>query len=81
MIPEPQRTYGLELLAALGSAADDFVVAGPQAMKFAVAKARGTKDVDFILDVIACEKNLFNWPKCSRVSAIHLSRNRATSSL
>ena len=37
MIPEPQRTYVLELLAALDSAADDFVVAGVQAMKFTVA--------------------------------------------
>jgi hypothetical protein len=53
MIPEPQRTYVLELLAALGSAAGDFVVAGAQAMKFAVHGARGTKDVDFILDVVA----------------------------
>jgi hypothetical protein len=56
MIPEPQRTYVLELLAALGSAADDFVVAGAQAMKFSVEKARGTKDVDFILNVIALRK-------------------------
>jgi hypothetical protein len=56
MIPEPQRTYVLELLAALGSAADDFVVAGAQAMKFTVEKARGTKDVDFILNVIALRK-------------------------
>jgi hypothetical protein len=56
MIPEPQRTYVLELLAALGSAADDFVVAGAHAIKFAVAKARGTKDVDFILNVIALRK-------------------------
>lgn len=56
MIPEPQRTYVLELLAALGSAADDFVVAGAQAMKFSAAKARGTKDVDFILDVVALRK-------------------------
>ena len=43
MIPELQRTYVLELLTALGDAADDFVVAGAQAMKFSVAKARGTK--------------------------------------
>jgi hypothetical protein len=56
MIPEPQRTYVLELLAALGPAADDFVVAGAQAMKFTVSKARGTKDVDFILNVIALRK-------------------------
>lgn len=53
MIPEPQRTYVLELLAALGQAAGEFVVAGVQAIKFVVKDARGTKDVDFILDVIA----------------------------
>jgi hypothetical protein len=53
MIPEPQRTYLLELLAALGAAASDFVIAGAQAIKFAVKDARGTKDVDFILNVIA----------------------------
>jgi hypothetical protein len=50
---EPQRTYALELLAALGPAAEDFVIAGAQAIKFAVQDARGTKDVDFILNVIA----------------------------
>jgi len=53
VIPEPQRTYVLELLAALGPAAADFVIAGAQAIKFAVQDARGTKDVDFILNVIA----------------------------
>jgi hypothetical protein len=53
VIPEPQRTYVLELLAALGAAAGEFVIAGAQAIKFAVQDARGTKDVDFILNVIA----------------------------
>jgi len=53
VIPEPQRTYVLELLAALGPAAADFVIAGAQAIKFAVQDARGTKDVDFILNLIA----------------------------
>ena len=53
MIPEPQRTYVLELLPALGPAARELVIAGAQAIKFAVKDARGTKDVDFILDVIA----------------------------
>jgi hypothetical protein len=53
VIPEPQRTYLLELLAALGPAAGEFVIAGAQAIKFAVHDARGTKDVDFILNVIA----------------------------
>ena len=52
MIPEPHLTYVLELLKALGPAADDFVVAGAQAMKFILKKARGTKDIDFVLDVV-----------------------------
>jgi hypothetical protein len=52
VIPEPQRTYVLELFQALGPAADDFVVAGAQAMKFMVVRARATKDIDFILDVV-----------------------------
>jgi hypothetical protein len=52
MIPEPQRTYLLELLQALGPMADDFVVAGAQAMKFILQKARATKDIDFVLDVL-----------------------------
>ena len=56
VIPEPQRTYLLELLDALGPAADDFVVAGAQAMKFVVDNARGTKDVDFLLNVLALRK-------------------------
>lgn len=52
MIPEPQRTYLLELLAALGPAAEDFVIAGAQAIKFTLPEARGTKDFDFLLNVI-----------------------------
>jgi hypothetical protein len=56
MIPQPQLTYLLELLQALGPAADDFVVAGAQAMKFAVEKTRATKDVDFLLNVLALRK-------------------------
>jgi hypothetical protein len=59
MIPEPQLTYLLELLQALGSAADDFVVAGAHAMKFAVQKARGTKDVYFLRKILAlCKEPL-----------------------
>jgi hypothetical protein len=52
VIPEPQRTYVLELLHALGPASGDFVVAGAQAMKFMVEEARATKDIDFVLDVV-----------------------------
>lgn len=52
VIPEPQRTYVLELLQALGPAANEFVVSGAQAMKFMVERARATKDIDFVLDVV-----------------------------
>ena len=52
VIPEPQKTYVLELLQALGPAADEFVVAGAQAMKFMVDRPRATKDIDFVLDVV-----------------------------
>jgi hypothetical protein len=57
MIPEPQRTYVLELLRALGGAGNEFVVAGAQAMKFMLQGARATRDIDFVLNVIAlrCE--------------------------
>jgi hypothetical protein len=56
LTPEPQRTYLLELLNALGPAAEDFIMAGAQAMKFAVVQARATKDVDFLLKVLALRK-------------------------
>ena len=52
VIPEPQKTYVLELLQVLGPAADEFVVAGAQAMKFMVERARATKDIDLVLDVV-----------------------------
>ena len=52
MIPEPQKTYVLELLYALGTTADEFVVAGAQAMKFMMERARATKDINFVLDVV-----------------------------
>jgi Nucleotidyltransferase len=53
MIPEPQRTYVLELFKALGALGDGFVVAGAHAMKFMLSQARATKDIDFVLDVVA----------------------------
>ena len=34
MIPEPQKTYLLELLTALGAASDEFVLVGGQALKW-----------------------------------------------
>jgi hypothetical protein len=52
MIPEPQKTYLLELLIALGTSAEDFVLAGAQSMKFTLRGARATRDFDFLLDVV-----------------------------
>jgi hypothetical protein len=52
MIPEPQKTYLLELLTALGSSAEDFVLAGAQSMKFSLGDARATRDFDFLLDAV-----------------------------
>ncbi|MGH9326435.1 MAG: nucleotidyl transferase AbiEii/AbiGii toxin family protein [Terriglobia bacterium] len=51
MIPEPQRTYLLELLATLGPAAEGLILVGGQAARFMVAKPRATRDLDFVLDV------------------------------
>lgn len=54
MIPEPQRTYLLELLTTLGETAGGFVLAGAQAMKFVLPRARATRDFDFVLDASGC---------------------------
>ena len=53
VIPYPQRSYVLELLGALGPAAENFVLAGAQALKFHSPKSRATRDFDFVLDVLA----------------------------
>lgn len=53
MIPEPQKAYLLELLVPLGSAADEFVLVGGQALKFVLGHARATRDFDFLLDAIS----------------------------
>jgi len=60
MIPEPQRTYLLELLTALGTAADEFVLVGGQALKFVLAEARTTRDFDFLLDAISLREKPAN---------------------
>jgi hypothetical protein len=49
----------LELPAALGPAADEFVVASAQAKKFAIAEPRATKDVDFVLTSWRFATNLY----------------------
>ena len=51
MIPEPQRTYLLELFSALGPAAEGLVLVGGHALRFMVARPRATRDFDFVLDV------------------------------
>ncbi len=51
VIPEPQRTHLLELLTALGPAAEGFVLVGGHALRFMVARPRATRDFDFVLDV------------------------------
>lgn len=56
IIEEPQLTYLLELFTELGNAADDFILAGARAMRFAVHNARWTRDFDFVLNVIALRK-------------------------
>jgi hypothetical protein len=61
VIPEPQRTYLLELLAALGPAADGLVLVGGHALRFMVAHPRTTRDFDFVLDVAylrSCDTSL-----------------------
>lgn len=56
VIQEPQLSYLLELFTELGSAADDFVLAGAQAIRLRGITTRFTKDFDFILNVIALRK-------------------------
>jgi hypothetical protein len=51
VIPEPQRTYLLELLTALGPAAEGLVLVGGHALRFMVTRPRATRDFDFVLDV------------------------------
>jgi hypothetical protein len=51
VIPEPQRTYLLELLSALGPAAEGLVLVGGYALRFMAARHRVTRDFDFVLDV------------------------------
>ena len=57
MIPEPQRTYLLELLFAIGQAADDFIVVGGQALKFYLDRPRATRDIDFVLNVVSLREH------------------------
>jgi len=57
MINEPQLTYLLELLNALGEMSDNFVLAGARAIGFNVNQARHTKDFDFILNVVVLSKS------------------------
>jgi hypothetical protein len=61
VIPEPQRTYLLELLTALGTAAEGLVLVGGHALRFMVARPRATRDFDFVLDATylrACDTSI-----------------------
>lgn len=51
MIPEPQRAYLLELVTALGPAAEGLVLVGGHALRFMVTRPRPTRDFDFVLNV------------------------------
>ncbi len=51
VIPEPQRMYLLELLSALGPAAEGLILVGGHALRFVIARPRATRDFDFVLDV------------------------------
>ncbi|MDI6808232.1 MAG: hypothetical protein QME66_04525 [Candidatus Eisenbacteria bacterium] len=53
VIREPQLPYLLELLTELGDAANDFILAGAQAMRLAIGETRDTRDFDFVLDVVS----------------------------
>jgi hypothetical protein len=71
MIPEPQRTYILELVAALGPAAKDFVIAGAQAIwgrDSAFPRARNCS--------IFAKTKRFHFPRCKWWTQIRTSRNR-----
>lgn len=50
IIEQPQLSYLIELIDALGSAANNFVLIGAHAMHFYISEARRTKDFDFVLD-------------------------------
>ncbi len=53
IIEEPQLSYLLEFITELGSIADNFVLAGSQAIRLTGITTRRTKDFDFVLNVIA----------------------------
>ena len=53
MIPDPREPTCWNYSRRSGHRQNDFILAGAQAIKFAVKEAQGTKDVDFILNVIA----------------------------
>jgi len=78
MIPEPQRAYLLELLAALGPAANGLTLVGGHALRFMVAEPRGTRDFDFVLDVAYlrhCETSLASVLASLGYTAVENARN------
>jgi len=78
VIPEPQRSYLLELLSALGPAAEGLVLVGGHALRFMVARPRPTRDFDFILDVgylRGCDTSMASVLASLGYSAVENARN------
>ncbi len=78
MIPEPHRTYLLELVTALGPAAEGFVLVGGHALRFMVTRPRATRDFDFVLDVAylrQCTASLTSILKSLGYAAAENARN------
>ena len=53
IITQPQLGHLLELLTELGCIADNLVLVGGQAARLLNITTRGTKDFDFVLNVVA----------------------------
>ena len=78
VIPEPQRRYLLELLSALGPAAEGLVLVGGHALRFMIARPRSTRDFDFVLDVgylRGCDTSLASVLASLGYSAVEKARN------
>ena len=70
--------YLLELLSALGPAAEGLVLVGGHALRFMIARPRATRDFDFVLDVgylRGCETSLASVLASLGYSAAENARN------
>jgi hypothetical protein len=57
MIEQPQLSYFIEFMSALGDAAENFVLVGAQAMRFWHKNVRYTKDTDLVLGAHKLKKS------------------------